>query len=205
MKEIGFDKLLGTPKEAFGFLRTVSQDASQRLFYRVFAENNNIPIPSFPLGGEENLDVILSFFPKAREGFAYDLRSENLDKGQVSDVLDITTPTNLNDLLIGLEIRLRRKVEKMNPNLAVYRHTLATLYVLCKNGVVGRETYPNISAGTSYWPKDLDSEHVWNLMEEIENATRDMILDPVPPQNKNSVVRAAHFFAAGAVLAEKYK
>lgn len=205
MKELGFEKLLGSPKEAFGFLKSVSADASQRLFYRVFCETNNINIPSFPLGGEENLDPILSFFPKAREGFAYDLRSDEITKGQVADILDLTRPVSLNELLTGLEIRLKARVEKMNPSLALYRHTIATLAVLSEKGTVDRKSFSNLAVGVSFWPKDLDVEHVWSLMEEIENATRDMILDPSPTHNQNSAVRAAHFFAAGALLAEKYR
>ncbi len=205
MKELGFEKLLGTPKEAFGFLKSVSVDASQRLFYRFFAETNNIDIPSFPLGGEENLEPILSFLPNAREGFAYDLRSDEITHGQTSDILAITTPVTLNDLLTGLEIRIKRKVEKMNPNLALYRHTIATLSVLSGHGTVDRTSFANVGGGISYWPRELDIEHTWALMEEIENATREMLLDPSPTHNQNSAARAAHFFAAGAVLAEKYR
>lgn len=205
MKEFGFEKLLGTPKEAFGFLRSVTRDASQRLFYRVFAETNNINIPSFPLGGEENLEPILSFIPKAREGFAYDLRSDEVVKGQVKDILDITTPVSLNDLLEGLEVRLRKKVEKMNPSLALYRHTIATLAVLSVHGTVDRSVFPSVANGMSFWPKELDAEHTWSLMDEIEKTTRGMLLDPSPTHNQNSAARAAHFFAAGAVLAEKYR
>lgn len=205
MKEVGYEKILGEPNEALVFLQRVSVDASHRLMYRVFAEDQNLPIKDTPVGGEDGLDKILSFMPIAKEGFTLNLRSEDVVSGQVRDLLDVTTPTSLVDMLTGLNIRLKTKVEKKNVSLALFRHTLATLSVLSKARKVDSSVIKEGLSGISYWPPHLDTENVWRLLDEIEDTTRNMILDKDLVINKSSAIRATHFFVVGGQLAKNYR
>lgn len=205
MKEIGFEKILGEPGEALFFLQTVSTDASHRLMYRVFAEDQNLSIKDTPVGGEDGLDKILSFMPIAKEGFTLNLRTEDVTFGQIRDLLDITTPTNLADMLTGLNIRIKMKVEKKNVSLALFRHTLATLSILSRARKVDSTVIKEGLSGISYWPPQLDPENVWRLLDEIEDTTRSMILDKDLIINKSSAIRATHFFVVGGQLAKSYR
>lgn len=204
MKETGFNSLLGEPKDALSFLSQVSSDASQRLSYRVFAESQNIPIKEIPVGGESGLENILSFLPLAKEGFTLNLKSNDVEYGQIRDLLDLTTPISLNELLSGLNIRIKAKVITKDSSLPLFRHTLSTLALLSRSQKVDSSVIKDGVFGVSYWPQ-LDTEHIWTLLDEIEQTTRKMLLEKDLVINKESAMRATHFFIVGGYLARNFK
>lgn len=202
-----FEKLTGEPKKALAFLSEVSFDAASRISSRIFIDEQNITIKSLPIGGEDGLESILSFMPLAKEGFNLNLRNEHVVKGQILDILEQTSIGSAMDLSADLGFSFRPHIIKEEPRLALFRHSMATILILCKIGTVdAREinTEQVISAhGVSHWPHRPSIEDFWVLLQEIEGATRKMILDKSPGVRKEEALRAAHFFAEGSKLARK--
>lgn len=202
-----FEKFSGEPRSALLFLSEVSFDAASRISARIFIDEQNLAIKSLPVGGEKGLEPILSFMPLAKEGFNLNLRSEQVVKSQILDILAETSIPSISELTESLGYAFRPRVVKEEPSLALFRHTMTTILVLSKIGTVDAKdlnTETLVSThGVSHWPHKPSIEDLWVLLKEIESATRKMILEKTPGVRKEEALRAAHFFAEGSSLARK--
>lgn len=195
--------------DASEFLSATTRDAAHRLSSRMMIEDHKIPLVSLPLGGEEGLDPILSFVPLARVGFTQDLKADSIIKQQIPDLLEMTKPTSyaiifreIQDMNIDISPRITDK----DPSLVIFRHTLSTIILLSSLKRVDlrkldSENY-KLVGDESYWPYQPSVENVWDLLEEIEDSTNQMILGKEEISKRNSALRATHFFAAGNKLAK---
>lgn len=177
---------MGEGKSAMQFLASVSSEASSRISSRILEDERYI---SFPVGGEKGLlGPILSFMPTAKEGFNLSLRSEDVKKGEIKDLLRIT-------VMGDLEPQSEVHIIKNDPSLSVFRHTLITILSLSRVGVVDQ------IPGISHWPHRPSKEDVWVLMNEIEDATEQLIWDREVSVSEEAALRAAHFFSEGSKIA----
>lgn len=200
-----------SPESSFSFLYNVTHEASSRLSSRMWAERNNLPLKKMPWGGEEGLDPILSFLPVAKDGLALNLRSERVFKKQVRGLLSATTPQTLSsfsDLLEDFGARIKPHIVRVGPELSVYRHTFATISFLSKVGLMTTEEpqigTPFDNADTySYWRINLTTDNIWDLMCEMEDATRKLILDYKFDLRRTSALKATHFFEVSSNLASQ--
>lgn len=187
------ERFLTEPEKESAKLWELTREASHRLSSRVFIDDNNLPMVDLPLGGEDGLEQILSFVPKAKEGFALDLRSEGISILEEEGLLEYTVPITLLDYSHDLKeagIRLKRYLVKEGGRVAVFRYAFVTLVTLSNS-----QEYTDTS-GTSEWPYRPTREVVWNLLNEIEVATYEMIFKENLNIQKKSAVRAVHFFKA---------
>jgi hypothetical protein len=187
------ERVMSNPEERYGNLLGVAREASHRLSSRLFIDDQNIPLVSLPLGGEDGLNSILSFMTWAKEGFSLDYKSEDLHVGDIKGFLKVTTPKTLvdfSDEFDRLGLKLKKYVVKEGGRVTVYKCTRITIDLLSGLGQYSDQS------GTSSWPYEPSFETVWHLLEEIDTATKEMLLDKSLQIKIDSQIRAAHFFTA---------
>lgn len=202
---VEIDQLEKHPGKILDYLSDTSREAGGRITSRLLFEEDNLIIRSLPIGGEEGLDSVLAFMPMAKEGFALSLRSEDIGKDQVGDILEITRPQSLSDMASELGITLTPHLVREVPRLSIFKHALATLIVLSVMSSVDSIMVDASVSGVTNWPYKIDKEKIWYLLSEIEDTTRRMIMDRRNINDEKAKLRALHFFAAGRILAEKLR
>lgn len=202
---IEIDSLQKHPEQTLTFISEVFGDAQGRISSRIIIEDTNLVIKNLPLGGEDGLGSILGLMPMIKDGFALNLRNEDVPLHDTKRLLELTTPTSLSDILPELGFEFKRNIIKNDPSLSLYRHAMV---VFAKLSALNRASSIDIGIGVdgvSFWPHRPNIEDIWNLMCEIEISTRSSILDTKLAVGKNAEMRALHFFALGRLVAERLK
>lgn len=174
-------------RDDFQNISAVSHDACGRISSRIFIDEQGIPLKSLPVGGEEGVDEILDFVTHSKEGFALSLRSEEFSRGQEKDLIRITTPEHITSF--------RPRLNDEKSRLVLFKHSFAVLTKLSEMQRVATDI------GTSNWPYHPSYEAIWELLNEIEDSTRQMILERNPLVKMHSAIRTTHFFDFSSRLA----
>lgn len=197
------EKSIDWGKERGRHLFETSDQASRMVAERITLEGLGLKLINLPLCSEDQAVYIEEIIPRAKEGFALALRSERLAGGEIRDLLKYTTPKTITGIWSSLSLTERQNT------LPEYNHVLASLALLLEMGRVSYYDFTspppdidtNLGKTETYWVQNTSAEHLWSLMEELENIIRGALYQN-EPLGTVSLLKVGHFFSAGKEIAK---
>jgi hypothetical protein len=153
-------------------------------------------IDKLPLCSPSEAVNLGEFLPRAKEGFSLAIKADRFNRGQLKDILRITTPQAVLGIWNNLSLSDRENT------LPEYAQAVATLSILHSMGNVSFYSFedsPNdISYGAgvseSKWYYNTDAEGIWTLLNELDGLTRTLLHGRW--MSSDDMLKAGHFYSA---------
>jgi hypothetical protein len=208
-------------REGYRYLISTTTEYNERLLDRLMLENMRTPVTNTPIGGTEGIEQLQDFWKHAREGFRMTFR---MDREGQSDITpnrmlaatqDTTMAAVFDEIYNILGTAQTIETAGETPALTAFGHTLATFRYLGELGTVSIDGIESSSKRLlgylgrqqTDWQQPLNPESIWYGMRRLERETNLALYKPgsFDRATITPVLRAAHFFAAGASMTQKMR
>lgn len=188
-------------------LYEVSSSATRMITERINLRRIGLRPINLPLCTETEANQLEEFLPRAKEGFALAVKAHQLNRGEVPDFLDITTPFTIEGVWRQLRLQDRENT------LPEYHQVLTTLNYLAQKKRVSfysfvdipNEVNPELGLEETFWNRSFDTaESLWTTMEELENSVRATLYQSHEIRYYD-LLRVGHFFAASQEISSIFK
>ncbi|KKT46671.1 MAG: hypothetical protein UW35_C0010G0028 [Candidatus Collierbacteria bacterium GW2011_GWF2_44_15] len=196
-----------TPKERGAVINQVCTSAVNMVAQRLIIENTGLRLKNLPFCQMFEADLIEEFVPRAKDGFALNMKASWLYPSEIAKMTSAASPLTIQEIWKNLSLK-----EKDN-TLPEWGHTLATLTYLAHMGKATFNGFSDVPQMVGYnigelesdwWTDELSPETIWNRMVELEELTRDALYNPELIGN-TSLIKVGHFFAAGKELSRVFE
>ncbi len=185
-------------KERGKHLLQISTVASRMVAQRLNLQALGLDLQSLPLCTEEEAINIEELLPRAKEGFALMLKTDNVSASELIDLYHYTAPKTTAGIWTCFTLPERQNT------LPEFGHVLATLALLLKlrNVTYFDFSEPPIEVGyetgeiISYWyGTHSTAGQIWEMMEEIETSIRKTLYEKHALKT-TELIKIGHFFSA---------